>query len=115
MVLTMGSTLGGAGILLTTTRPIRKCVVERHMIHLRGGLVVPACPGIAGIECDHATLVAGETDNFRIDRIDPQILVVVATGCAPNACPGFAGIGGSPGESSSALVVDPNRALATVL
>src|SRR4051794_26552773 len=33
-----------AALLLPAAQPIRKCIVSVHVIHLRGGLVVPAAP-----------------------------------------------------------------------
>ena len=50
------------------------------MIELRGWLVVPGGPRPAAVDRDRGTLVGREQHHVRMQRIDPDSLVVVAAG-----------------------------------
>jgi hypothetical protein len=70
------------------------------VVHLRRGLVVPGTPRLAAVDCDDGPLVADENNGFRIVGIDPEILVVVATGSAAEAGPGLAAVSRFPGDGA---------------
>src|SRR5260370_11999061 len=71
-----------AALLLRAVDPIGETTVRRHVIKLRGGLVVPGAPACAPIEADRPPLIAAQRDDFRIRRIDPDALIVVPSGRA---------------------------------
>src|SRR6476660_8849295 len=83
---------GGAALLLAAAQTIGKRVVGVHVIHLRGRLVVPTAPGLAAIDGDDRALVAAENDHISVVWIDPDVLIIVATGRAAKCRPGLAAI-----------------------
>src|SRR5450755_2167343 len=85
-----------AALLLPSAEAVGEGVVGADVINLRGGLVVPGTPGLPAIHGDDCALVAGDQDDLGIDRIDPDVLVIVATGRAAKAGPGFAAVGRLP-------------------
>src|SRR5450755_343949 len=87
-----------AALLLSGAKAIGEGVVGGDVINLRGGLVVPGTPGLATVHCDDCALVAGDQDDLGIDGIDPDVLVIVATGRAAKAGPGLAAVDGLPGD-----------------
>src|SRR5260370_33110374 len=86
-----------AALLLTVAQSIRKCVVGIDVIHLGGGLVVPAAPGLAAVDRNDRALIAAQDDHIRIDRIDPDVLIVVAAGRAAKGRPRLATVSRLPG------------------
>ena len=78
--------------LLTAVKPIRKRVVRADVIQLRRRLVIPRAPALSAIHGDDRALVGPEKNDVGIIRIDPNILVIVATGRAAPAVPGFAAV-----------------------
>ena len=70
---------GGAAFLLSAAEPIREGAIRGDVEHLRGGLVVPGAPGGAAVHGDDRPLVSGEEHHVRIDRVDPDAVVVVAS------------------------------------
>src|SRR3989442_168198 len=70
----------GARPLLAAVIPVREPAIGRHVIELRRGLVVPAAPRLAAVDGDDGALIAGDEDDARIAGIDPDAMVVVATG-----------------------------------
>src|SRR6185437_11016419 len=79
---------------------IREGVIGIHVVHLRGGLVVPGAPALAAVHGDDCALIAGEDDDAGIVGIDPDVLVVVAAGSAAEAGPGLAAVSGFPGDGA---------------
>src|SRR5579863_8503142 len=63
--------------LLSGTHAIRKCIAHSDVIKLSGWLVVPRTPGLAPVDGDDCALIADQKNNVWVDRIDPEILVVV--------------------------------------
>ena len=73
---------GGAALLLAAIDPVGKTIVGDDVVELRGRLVVPGTPSLAAIHADSRALVAGQQDDLRIFRIDPNGVIVVAAGRA---------------------------------
>ena len=72
----------GAVVLLPGVDPVRGLVVGGEVIELPGRLVVPAAPGRAAIDGDDGALVGAGDHALRRFRVDPQVVVIVATGRA---------------------------------
>src|SRR5262249_11739594 len=72
-----------AALLLPGAHPIGEGRGDARVVELRGGLVEPRAPGLAAVERDQGTLDAHERDDRGIVRIDPQVLVVIASRSAP--------------------------------
>src|SRR5262249_39751861 len=82
-----------AALLLAAADPVREVGGDADVIELRGGLVVPAAPGLAAIAGDVGALIADQDENRWIAGVDPQILVVVAAGRTAQPRPGLAAVG----------------------
>ena len=82
----------GAAILLRTIDVVRKLVVRNHVVELRRRLVVPGAPALASIDADRRSLVATRDHPLRIRRIDPERVIVIASGSALDRLPALAGI-----------------------
>ena len=83
---------GRAAFLLPATHVIGERVVGIHVIHLRGGLVVPGAPGLAAVHADDRALVARHRDDVRVIRVDPGALIVVAAGRAAQRHPALSAV-----------------------
>src|SRR5512141_1672552 len=70
----------GAVVLLPGVDPVREAVVGRQVIELARRLVVPAAPGRTAVDGHHRALVGAGDHALRIGRVDPQVVVIVATG-----------------------------------
>ena len=81
-----------AGILLARVDPVREAVVGGEVIELAGRLVVPVAPVAAAVDTDHGTLVAGGDHAFGMFRVDPEVMVVIATRCALDDREGLASV-----------------------
>src|SRR5437762_8389162 len=81
-----------AAFLLAAVKPIRKRVVRANVVQLGGRLVIPRAPTLASVHSDDRALVRTEKNDVGIIRIDPNVLIIVATGCAAPAVPGFAAV-----------------------
>src|SRR5581483_6659207 len=80
--LTIVAATGDTGrptILLAATSAPGKGVVHRDMEHLCGRLVVPSGPTHAAIERDDRALITGQKQNFRVVRVNPHALIIIAT------------------------------------
>ena len=62
--------------------PVGIPVIGSHVVDLRGGLVVPGAPALTGVHADGRALIAGHDHARGVHRIDPESMVVVATGGA---------------------------------
>ena len=69
-------------LLLSAIHPIRKLVVGDDVIELCRGLVVPGTPSLAAIHADGRALIHSERDDVGVFGIDPDGMVVVASGSA---------------------------------
>src|SRR6476619_439316 len=69
----------GAVVLLPGVDPVRAAVVRRQVVELAGRLVVPAAPGRTAVDGHHRALVGAGDHALRIGRVDPQVVVIVAT------------------------------------
>src|SRR4029079_9314772 len=83
-------------LLLSAVEPIGKRIVRTVLIKLCVRLVIPGPPGRAAVHCDDRPLVAGEQNDLRVARIDPNVLIIVTTRGAAPAIPGLAAISRSP-------------------
>jgi hypothetical protein len=77
---------------------VRELVVGDDVIELGGGLVVPRAPGLARVDGDNRALVACEEKDVGIVGVDPDCVVIVASGRALESREGLAGIGGAVGR-----------------
>ena len=87
---------GGAALLLRAVNPIRKAVVGRDVINLRGRLVVPGAPGCAAVHADYRALITRQRDDLRIFRADPDALVIIAARRPLEAGERFPAVGRAP-------------------
>ena len=85
-----------AALLLPTANPVRKRVVGGDVVELRRRLVVPRTPRLAAVDRDDGSLVGGDEDDVGIVRVDPEALIVVATGRAADRLERAATVGGLP-------------------
>src|ERR1035438_5737323 len=69
-----------AAFLLAAIDPIGKLVIGDDVIELRGRLVIPGTPGLAAIHADGRALVESDGDDVGVFGIDPDRVVVVASG-----------------------------------
>jgi hypothetical protein len=68
------------------------------VVDLRSGLVVPGAPGLCAVDGDDGSLIAGEDHAVAIFRVNPELVVVIATGRAFDGNPGLAGVEGHVGS-----------------
>ena len=73
------------------------------MIHLRRWLVVPTAPRSAPVGRYDRALVAPEENDLGIIRIDPNVLIIIATGCAAKTSPRLAAIGRLPTDCAGGI------------
>src|SRR5271167_41909 len=79
-----GSLGSGARQPLSPPPPInvvRKLIVGDDAIELRRRLVVPGGPSLSVVKADGRSLVCAENQPRRICRINPKLVVVVASRC----------------------------------
>ena len=88
-----------AAFLLSAVYPIRKLIVSDHVVELGSWLVVPGTPGRTAIDADGGALIARQGDDVGILWIDPNSVVVVATGSTFNRSKSVAGVVGTVGGS----------------
>src|SRR5581483_600132 len=93
----------GPALLLPAAYFVGKRVRHRGVIKLRRRLVVPGAPGCPAIHRNERSLVADQQNYFRIVRIDPDVLVVVAAGSAANSCPALASVIGTESHNAGAV------------
>src|SRR4029077_8467038 len=89
--------------LLSPANLIGESIACAHVIELRCRLVVPGAPGAPSVHADNRALVADEQNNLRIVRVDPDVLVVIATRRAFESGPGFGAIRRAPGHDAGAI------------
>src|SRR2546423_2008334 len=76
------SAITGAGnahsrvVLLRAVHEIGKAVVCDHVVELRGGLIVLACPTLAGVGAYVGATVIGFDHAVRITGVNPQTVIV---------------------------------------
>ena len=84
-----------AAILLRAINVVREIIVNRHVIELRRGLVIPTAPGMARVHADAGALVAAKNHPLRIAGINPQSVIVIAAGRALDGDKSFSRIRGA--------------------
>src|SRR5215471_8304808 len=84
--------VNAAAILLRTVYMVGKLVVHGHVIELRGGLVVPGAPSLASIHAHAHALIAAKEQSLGIGRVDPESVIVIASGSALDGLKGLAAI-----------------------
>src|SRR5262249_8438633 len=72
----------GAALLLAAINPVRMLIVSDHVVELRGRLVVPGTPRASPVDRDCGALIDSQENDVGILGIDPDAVVVVATGRA---------------------------------
>src|SRR5450755_2958772 len=85
-------------LLLAAIDPVRKLVVGDDVIELRGRLVVPGTPSLAAVYADGRALVDGDGDDVGVFGIDPDGVVIVASGSAFDGGEVLASIGRAVGR-----------------
>src|SRR5262249_56124128 len=65
-----------ATVLLRARHPVRKPVVRRDVIELRGGLVVPRTPCRAAVKADDRPLIAPDNHPVPLTAIHPNLLII---------------------------------------
>src|SRR4051794_21616948 len=83
-----------AALLLASADFVRKGIIGDGMIELRCRLVEPRAPCNSTVLGDQRSLVGNQKDDVRVVGIDPQVLVVITTGCAAPALPGLPAVDG---------------------
>lgn len=63
---------------------IRKVVISDDVIELRRRLVVPSAPGDSAVKRDGGPLIRTQYHVERVCRINPELMIVVASGSASN-------------------------------
>src|SRR6185503_7205637 len=81
-----------AAVLLRAGYPVRKTIISRDVIDLRSWLVVPRAPRRGTVYSHNRALIARDDHSFRIVRIDPELVIVVAAGRAFDRRPRLARI-----------------------
>src|SRR5262249_55057758 len=71
-----------AAVPLRAVNAIGKLVINRNVIELGCGLVVPRTPGLSAIHAYAGALIAAKNHALRIGRINPERVVIVAAGSA---------------------------------
>src|SRR5437879_7274378 len=89
---------GGPALLLAAVHAVRELGIGADMVKLRRRLVVTGAPRRPAVHRDGGALVAGEQDDLRVVRVDPQAVVVVAPGGTAERGEGPAAVGGLPGH-----------------
>src|SRR5947207_7424621 len=85
-----------AALLLAAVHPVGKTTVGRHVVELRRRLVVPRAPAVAAVHRHHRALITRQQDDLGVVRIDPQTMVVVPAGGAPECREGLPAVHGLP-------------------
>src|SRR5258708_22297983 len=105
---TAAGSADAATLLLSAIDPVGKLVVGNDVIKLRRRLVVPGTPGLSAVHADGRSLVDRDGDNVWVFGIDPDGVVVVATGRALDGGKILAAIGrfirGSVGHVNHVLI-----------
>ncbi len=78
-----------AAFLLAAANAVWKVSGHADVIELRGGLVVPGTPSVSTVHGDQGALIADQQDRFRIVRVDPDVLIIIAARSAAKTDPGF--------------------------
>ena len=84
----------GARVLLRPVHPVGIRIVDRDVIDLVGGLIVPRAPGSAAVQGHDRALVESQQDTLAVGGVDPHLLRVVAPGSALETGERGAAVGG---------------------
>src|SRR5262245_20454635 len=90
---------GRTALLLAAAQSVGKSIVGADVIELRGRLVVPTAPGLSTVNSYYCALIASQDYDFRIVRINPDVLIIVAPGRPAKRRPRLATITRFPGDS----------------
>src|SRR5712692_6639348 len=82
----------GAAVLLRSSQPVGKTIVGGNVIKLSGRLVVPGTPRLSAVHSHDCALIAAERHSLRIVGIDPELMIIVATGRSFNRRPLLAAV-----------------------
>ena len=78
-----------SAFLLPGANAVRKLIADSDVVELCGRLVEPGTPRLSAIDCYQRALIANEQNNFRVGGINPDVLIIVASGCSAKTHPGF--------------------------
>src|SRR6516165_11242298 len=79
----------GAAVLLCAVNPVGILIVGGDVVKLAVRLVVPGTPRFAAVQCNDGALIATQNHALRLVGVDPQFVIIVAVGCAPQSRKGF--------------------------
>ena len=82
-------------VLLGAGGPVRKTIVGRDVVELRGRLVVPRAPSNCAVFGDDSALIAGKDHAFRVVGINPELVIIIAARRAPDGRPILAAVSGT--------------------
>src|SRR5579864_2571210 len=71
-----------AAILLRAVNVVREIIVNRYVIELRRGLVIPTAPGVAGVHANARALITAKNHPLRMAGINPEGMIIIAAGSA---------------------------------
>ncbi len=94
---------GRPAFLLAAADPVRKRVVRAHVVELRRRLVVPGTPRRSAVDGHHRALIPGQQHRVRVVRVDPEAMVVVASGRAAPAGERPAAVCRLPGDDAGGV------------
>src|SRR5579871_6699199 len=83
----------GSAFLLAAVDVVRESIVGDHVIELRGGLIVPGGKGMTAVNGYNRSLIAGDEHDLGMIGIDPDPVVIVASGRAFKSIPRHPTIG----------------------
>ncbi len=86
-----------AAFLLPAQHVIRKTIVGADVVKLGRRLIIPRTEGLSAVDSDDSSLIARQNQRIWFIGVDPEPVVVVATGGTPKIVPGFATVLGFPG------------------
>src|SRR5215472_7014163 len=89
--------------LLSGADAVREGRSDTGVVELCGGLVEPAAPGFTAIYGNDRALIADEGDDAWVSGADPQVLIVIAAGCAAQRPPALAPVRRLHGDDAGAV------------
>src|SRR5260370_17582624 len=78
-----------AAVLLRAGDRVGKTIVRGDVINLRRWLVVPRTPGHSAVNGYDRALIARQNHSLGIAGIDPELMIIVATGSTLDRRPRF--------------------------
>src|SRR5579864_2663224 len=92
-VIAAAEDINAAAILLCAINVVREIIVNGHVIELRRWLVIPTAPCLARVHAYTGALVTAKNHSLGIVRIDPESVIVVASGRTLDGDESFSRVG----------------------